>query len=163
MRESSCLLPDVLCLASYTCGPHYSLPPARLHADDMNNRSLAIKARSVGGMTDVPGRWCRPLHLDWKNSSQMVKCAAWLGGGACGERGEQAAERKLLNVSQLGREMGWGSTRQGWTSIHLDGKSRCGEVGRLFPSLCEHAHTSHTCETIATEYNHSQTSQYQGT
>lgn len=101
VRESSCLLPDVLCLGSYTCGLHYFLPPARRHADDMNNRSPTIKLRSVGDMVDVPNRRCRPLHLDWKgrkegggetkktqntqkktqHGSPMVKCAAWLGGG----------------------------------------------------------------------------------
>lgn len=141
MRASSCLLPDVLRLASYTCGLHYPLPPERLHADCMNNRGAAIK--STRQMRDVPGRWCRPLHLHWKkkkwNSSQMVKYAAWLGGGL----GGQAAERKLLNVSQLGRKMCW-------TSMYLDGKSRRSRGGGGGWTW------THTCETAATECSYAQ-------
>lgn len=158
MRESSCLLPDVLCLASYTCGLHYSLPPARLHADDMNNRSLAIKARVREGWETSPSADADLCTLTEKTAARWLSMLPGWVGGLTGEAGGQAAERKLLNVSQLGRERGWGSTRQGWTGLHLDGKSRCREGGP-----CEHAHTSHTCEATATKSSYWQRSQGKGT
>lgn len=159
MRESSCLLPDVLCLASYTCGLHYSLPPARLHADDMNNRSPAIKARVWEGWETSPAADADLCTLTEKTAARWLSMLPGWGGlmGGGGAK-EQAAERKLLNVSQLGRKTAWGSTRQGWTGLHLDGKSRRKEGG-----LCEHAHTSHTCVATATESRYSQRSQGKST
>ena len=59
-------------------------PPARLHADDMNNRSPAIKARVWEGWQTSLATDADLCTLTEKNSSQMVKCAAWLGGGGGG-------------------------------------------------------------------------------
>lgn len=74
MRESSCLLPDVLCLGSCTCGVHYSLPPACLHADDRNNRSPAIKAK-------VWERWQTSAAADANLFTSMAKKQMQEGGG----------------------------------------------------------------------------------
>lgn len=104
MKESSCLLPDVLCLASSTCGLHYFLPPARLHADDTNNRSLVIKERVWEGWETSPAAGAGLCTLTGKKEDGYVWCLA--GCGAQRGRVEQALRRKLLNVSQLGNGMG---------------------------------------------------------
>lgn len=142
MRESSCLLPDVLCLASYTCGLHYSLPPACLHADDMNNRSLAIKARVWEGWQTSPAADADLCTLTEKAAARWLTCAAWLGGvGAYRERGAGSWEETLKRVpAGEGRWVGEARDKAGLVCTLM---GRADVRGGCFLILCEHAHIRH--------------------
>lgn len=118
-------------------------------------------------MIDVHGRWCRPLHLDLKKTAArwrsvlpgwlalLAFLAGWVGGGAqVGGEGEGAAERKLLNVSQLeGDGLGKHETRLDWPTPWWEE-----QMWWKRREVLKHADTMHTCETTATDYRYPSTS-----